>query len=186
MFTPEINFRGQSHGTFKLLFNQLYGQISAIFKSCLGRFDGEGSPNQPKRMPFHCTAFIDHLFAERIVSTKRSCFQQPDVYVVVGVSSTRMPTFPNYNLPTAMPSFFRILNVEGQRGHYKENIRLPTDSGATQAAVYTALSGLAKMQKVDLIFFYFSGHGDLENVTLFNNGYLICYNSPPPIISAWQ
>ena len=61
-----------------------------------------------------------------------------------------------------------------------ENIQLLVDSAATTGAVYDAIYWLSKTcQKGDLVFFYFSGHGDLENTTMFKNGFLICYDSPP-------
>ena len=106
----------------------------------------------------------------------------PDVYaVVVGVSRYQDADIPQLQFANRDAVIFSEFLMSKAGGAVpKENIRLLTDSGATQAAVYTALSGLAKKcKKDDLIFFYFSGHGDLENVTLFNNGYLICYNSPP-------
>lgn len=61
-----------------------------------------------------------------------------------------------------------------------ENIQLLVDSAATTGAVYDAIYWLSKTcQKDDLVFFYFSGHGDLENATMFKNGFFICYDSPP-------
>lgn len=62
----------------------------------------------------------------------------------------------------------------------EENIVLLTDSAATTGAVYDAIYELKnKCQSGDLVYFYFSGHGDLENTTIFKNGFLICYDSPP-------
>ncbi len=62
----------------------------------------------------------------------------------------------------------------------EENVRLLLDEDATNSAVYQAIDWLkATAKQGDLVYFYFSGHGDLENVTMYNNGYLICYNSPP-------
>lgn len=59
------------------------------------------------------------------------------------------------------------------------NIRLLTNSNASVAAVNMAIKRLVRTcKKGDLVFFYFSGHADLENITLRNNAYLICYNTP--------
>lgn len=61
----------------------------------------------------------------------------------------------------------------------EENIRLLVNEKATLSAVYESLDWLLEVCKEnDLVYFYFSGHGDLENVTISNDGYLICYNSP--------
>ncbi|MBL7726574.1 MAG: hypothetical protein JNM68_02765, partial [Dinghuibacter sp.] len=30
-----------------------------------------------------------------------------------------------------------------------------------------------------LVYIYFSGHGDVENITVHKNGFLLCYNTPP-------
>ena len=61
----------------------------------------------------------------------------------------------------------------------KKNIKLLIDSVATSGEVDKALRWLKdNAKKDDVVYFYFSGHGALENVTMFNNGYLICYNTP--------
>ena len=61
----------------------------------------------------------------------------------------------------------------------KKNIKLLIDAEATAAEVEKAIRWLKKnCQKDDKVYFYFSGHGALENVTMYNNGYLICYNTP--------
>ena len=61
----------------------------------------------------------------------------------------------------------------------KKNIKLLVDSAATSGEVDKALRWLKdNAKKDDVVYFYFSGHGALENVTMFNNGYLICYNTP--------
>lgn len=61
----------------------------------------------------------------------------------------------------------------------EQNIRLLVNEKATLSAVYESLEWLLEVcQENDLVYFYFSGHGDLENVTISSDGYLICYNSP--------
>ena len=60
-----------------------------------------------------------------------------------------------------------------------QNIVLLTNEKATEAAIYDALYWLVETcQKDDLVYFYFSGHGDLENVTVSKDGFLLPYNSP--------
>ena len=60
-----------------------------------------------------------------------------------------------------------------------EQIRLLIDSTATNAAVYEALSWLKEIaQPNDIIYFYFSGHGDMESETARRLGFLLTYNTP--------
>ena len=60
----------------------------------------------------------------------------------------------------------------------KENIKLLIDDDATQGEIENAIVKLKdKCSKDDNVFFYFSGHGALENETMYNDGYLICYNT---------
>src|SRR5579885_874723 len=60
-----------------------------------------------------------------------------------------------------------------------ENIRLLTNEGATFAAVYDAMNWLMETcQKGDMVYFYFSGHGDVENNTIYKLGFLLTYNTP--------
>lgn len=61
----------------------------------------------------------------------------------------------------------------------KQHIRLLTDSAATIGEVDKALRWILNSCKEnDRVYFYFSGHGEMENVTMSKNGYLICYNTP--------
>ena len=60
-----------------------------------------------------------------------------------------------------------------------DNIVLLTNKNATEAAIYDALYSLLETcQKDDLVYFYFSGHGDVENSTVSKDGFLLPYNSP--------
>lgn len=130
---------------------------------------------------FFTVCFIT-VKAQQNVSQTSQTPAAPDVYaVVVGVSRYQDADIPQLQFANRDAAIFAEFLMSKAGGAIsKENILLLTDSAATQAAVYTALSKLAKKcKKDDFVFFYFSGHGDLENVTLFNNGYLICYNSPP-------
>lgn len=61
----------------------------------------------------------------------------------------------------------------------KNQIRLLTDSAATIGEVDKALRWvLNNCKENDRVYFYFSGHGEMENFTMSKNGYLICYNTP--------
>jgi cytochrome c2 len=59
----------------------------------------------------------------------------------------------------------------------KENINLLIDEKASSGQVVTALSEIEnKCKKNDLVYFYFSGHGDISGI--HNNSYLLCANTP--------
>lgn len=61
----------------------------------------------------------------------------------------------------------------------EENIRLLLNENATFGAIYDALNWLVETcQKDDLVYFYFSGHGDMENNTIYKLGFLLSYNTP--------
>lgn len=61
-----------------------------------------------------------------------------------------------------------------------EHIHLLEDSAATTGAVLNELDWLVKTAAPnDLVYIYFSGHGDIENITVHKNGFLLCYNTPP-------
>ncbi|MBX9784674.1 MAG: caspase family protein [Chitinophagaceae bacterium] len=60
------------------------------------------------------------------------------------------------------------------------NIRVLLNEQATVAAIYNALDWVKQQCKEgDEVYFYFSGHGDLETADKQNKGYLLAYNTPP-------
>lgn len=60
-----------------------------------------------------------------------------------------------------------------------ENIVLLQNEKATFSAIYNAMYELQEScQEGDIVYFYFSGHGDKESNTVFELGYLISYNTP--------
>ncbi len=61
----------------------------------------------------------------------------------------------------------------------EENIRLLLNENASYTAIYNALYWLLETcNKNDLVYFYFSGHGDIENTTIYKLGFLLAANSP--------
>ncbi len=59
----------------------------------------------------------------------------------------------------------------------KENIKLLIDEKASSGQVVNALSEIEnKCGKNDLVYFYFSGHGDISGI--HENSYLLCANTP--------
>lgn len=59
------------------------------------------------------------------------------------------------------------------------NIRLLLNEKATHAAIYESLYWLLNVcRSGDLVYVYFSGHGDMENETIYKLGFLLAYNTP--------
>ncbi len=101
--------------------------------------------------------------------------------IVVGISAYQNPTIPSLQFASRDASVFAEYLSSASGGSVpKANINLLIDSMATSAALHQAVFLVTQQaKKGDRVYFYFSGHGDMENVTMFNNGYLICYNTPP-------
>ncbi len=100
--------------------------------------------------------------------------------VVIGVSNYQDPDVPKLRFANRDAGIFAdFLQSKAGGSVPKENIRLLIDSSATVSAVHMAIRWLTRTcKKGDIVFFYFSGHGDLESISMFNNAYLICYNTP--------
>lgn len=61
-----------------------------------------------------------------------------------------------------------------------DNISLLTNAAATSGNFAMALTGLIdESQPGDQAVIFFSGHGDVETKTIFQLGFLLCYDSPP-------
>ncbi len=100
--------------------------------------------------------------------------------LLVGVSKYSDPNIPQLQFANKDAEVFAdFLKSKAGGSVPKENIRLLTDSNASIAAVHMAIKWLVRTcKKDDMVFFYFSGHGDLESISMYNNAYLICYNTP--------
>lgn len=108
--------------------------------------------------------------------------------VITGIAHYENKNIPNLNFSNRDALLFaQYLQSEAGGAVPKENIRLLIDSSATTAALYNALRWLKEKCQRDAeeqshaettVYFYFSGHGDLENETLSQLGYLLAYNTP--------
>ena len=101
--------------------------------------------------------------------------------IVVGISKYQNPEIPALQFANRDAQIFSEYLISAGGGSVpKENMIVLLDSAATSAALYNAVFWVTqRAKKTDKFYFYFSGHGDMENVTMFNDGYLICYNTPP-------
>jgi len=106
----------------------------------------------------------------------------PKVYaLVIGISKYLQKDIPELQFADRDAKVFaEYLQSKAGGNVPKENVRLLLNEEATSSAVYDAIYWLKNIcEKDDLVYFYFSGHGDVENITIYKNGFLICYDSPP-------
>ncbi|HLP35512.1 tetratricopeptide repeat protein [Lacibacter sp.] len=100
--------------------------------------------------------------------------------VIVGISKYQNPGIRELRFANRDAQMFADYLQSSAGGTVpQDNIRLLIDSSATNAAVYNALSWLTEtVQQDDLVYFYFSGHGDMESETARRLGFLLAFNTP--------
>src|SRR5687767_3360362 len=100
--------------------------------------------------------------------------------VVVGISNYKSKGIPKLRFANRDAlEFTNFLQSKAGGSVPQDNIRLLVDSAATTAAMYDALTWLLETCKEnDIVFFYFSGHGDMENNTIYKLGFLLTHNTP--------
>ncbi len=100
--------------------------------------------------------------------------------IVIGISAYADPDIPKLSFSNRDAAIFADFLQSAPGGHVpRQNIKLLTDTMATIGEVDKALRWVMNNSKEnDKVYFYFSGHGEMENVTMSKNGYLICYNTP--------
>ena len=106
--------------------------------------------------------------------------------VVIGISNYQDPLIPDLKYAHKDAEAFANWLLSPAGGSIPpENILLHTNEKATNAQMILSLDWLIDNSKAgDRAFIYFSGHGDVERVTKFNNGYLLGYDSPPAVYGA--
>ncbi|HEY6062213.1 MAG TPA: caspase family protein, partial [Chitinophagaceae bacterium] len=107
--------------------------------------------------------------------------------VVIGIANYENENI-NLNYANRDAAIFAGYLQSGAGGNVPaENIRLLIDTNATTAAIYNALSWLRNRceedkrensDKTNLVYFYFSGHGDVETDTRASLGFLLSFNTP--------
>lgn len=74
--------------------------------------------------------------------------------------------------------FYRFLSANKFWNVPSDDIKLLTNQQAKCYEIITELSRMIQVSKPgDRVLFYFSGHGDIETITQFNNGYLLAYDT---------
>ncbi|MEP7254727.1 MAG: caspase family protein [Ferruginibacter sp.] len=125
--------------------------------------------------------FCKTVSAQTVPAQANAATGTGNVYaLLVGVSKYSDPDIPQLQFANKDAEVFAdFLKSKAGGSVPAANIRLLTDSNASIAAVHMAIKWLVRTcKKGDMVFFYFSGHGDLESMSMFSNAYFICYNTP--------
>ncbi len=102
--------------------------------------------------------------------------------LVVGISGYQDAAIPKLNYADKDASMFaKWLQSKAGGSVPGYQVKLLTNENASIAAIYAALNWLQDMAgKNDIVYLYFSGHGDMEiDSASISKGYLLAYNSPP-------
>lgn len=99
--------------------------------------------------------------------------------IVVGISSYQNPVLSLQYADRDAKEFARFLQSNEGGNMPASHIQLLINENATYPAIYNALDSLLGVcRKDDIVYFYFSGHGDVENSTIYKLGFLLAYNTP--------
>ena len=98
--------------------------------------------------------------------------------IIIGISKYK--AVPSLQYAHRDAQAFEILLRSAAGGSVpKENIELFLDENATRNNVADAISETARKAKPgDRVYFFFAGHGDMEDLTQIENGLLLLHNSP--------
>ena len=126
-------------------------------------------------------AFFVHLVsAQSLIKSQIPVSGKTNTYaVIIGVAKYLDTDIRQLQFANRDAAIFADFLMSASGGSVpKENITLLIDENATWGAINNAITKLKyQCNKNDNVFFYFSGHGALENETMYNHGYLICYNT---------
>lgn len=106
--------------------------------------------------------------------------------LVVGISDYQDPNIPDLQFAHKDAELFAEYLTSDDGGQIpKKNITLLTNSNATISQIAMALNNvLLKSQKGDEVIIYFAGHGDVENNSVTQSGFLLCWDAPSKIYLA--
>ena len=129
---------------------------------------------------FYCISNIFSQTENRGVKPldDKQSFSGSTKLIVVGVSKYQNVQSLKYAHTDAQAFYNYMTSKEG--GNIDEiNTRLLLNEKATAANIFATLNWLIDETKEgENIIFYFAGHGDLENKTMFQNGFLLANDAP--------
>lgn len=108
--------------------------------------------------------------------------QSPSTYaVVIGISDYQDPGIPDLKYADKdAEAFANFLRSPAGGSLDGDHLKLMTNKDATTAQFDAALGWLMDESKEgDQAIIYFSGHGDVETKTRSQQGFLLCWDSPP-------
>ncbi|MBK6379589.1 MAG: caspase family protein [Chitinophagaceae bacterium] len=123
--------------------------------------------------------FITFIFCSNLIFAQLA--GKGNTYaIVIGISDYKDTDIKKLSFSNRDAVVFADFLMSASGGSVpRQNIKLLIDSAATIGEVDKSFSWLKyNCKEGDKVYFYFSGHGETENVTMFRNGYLICYNTP--------
>ena len=127
---------------------------------------------------FFCSKII---FAQPAVNINQqtSTAGKGNTYAVIVGISNYLDSSINLKFSNRDATFFAEFLMSASGGSVpKKNIKLLLDADAQSQKVSEAIDWLLdNCEKDDNAFFYFSGHGAIENKSMFEDGSLICYNT---------
>jgi Tfp pilus assembly protein PilF len=100
--------------------------------------------------------------------------------LVVGISGYQNPAIPRLTYADKDATLFADwLHSKAGGSIPKNQVKLFTNEAATISGIYAALDWLkTQARKNDIVYIYFSGHGDIESRDTISQGYLLAWNSP--------
>lgn len=100
--------------------------------------------------------------------------------LVIGISSYReLPKEAQLNFAHSdATNFYNFLTSQAGGNVAKGDIKLLLNEDATAAEIYAGLDWLLESQKNDRVIIFFAGHGDVENRTIKQRGFLLAHDSP--------
>jgi len=100
--------------------------------------------------------------------------------VVIGISDYQDPAIPDLRFADKdAEAFANFLRSPAGGSLDADHLQVLTNSQATAGRIAEAFDALIeKVKKDDLVFIYFSGHGDVEGKKLTQPGFLLCWDSP--------
>ncbi len=100
--------------------------------------------------------------------------------IIIGISGYENKSLPQLKYADKDALVFSEWLKSNAGGNVPDaQIRILLNKDATIAAILNALDWVkAQTTTNDLVYFYFSGHGDVETENTFSLGYLLAYNTP--------
>ena len=103
--------------------------------------------------------------------------------LIVGISKYKNPAIPQLQFANKDAIAFR--NYLVSTGVDSNNITLLVDEQATNGEFWASLNFITDISKQgDMVYIYFSGHGDVESKTIIKDAYLLPYDAPKCVYPA--